>query len=127
MTKTFFPPHSDQCGYAQLTCIHCSKQFWRRVGQERDRIRRSCRGPYCSSSCASKGRLNKSGGNYKMTAELVAKIRACDRAGINMKVLCETFGMSRSGIYDIIRYRKWKDVPDTDGIRRNTRPFIQRN
>ena len=56
MTKTFFPPHSDQCGYEQLTCFLCTKNFWRRIGQERDRIKRGCRGPYCSASCASKGR-----------------------------------------------------------------------
>jgi predicted DNA-binding transcriptional regulator AlpA len=60
-----------------------------------------------------------------MTPEIVAKIRACDRAGIKTKMLCEVFGMSRSGIYDIITYKHWKDVPDTDGIRRSSRPSIR--
>ena len=123
----FLPTHSPQCSYYRLTCSHCGKKFWRRAGQERERIRKKSKGPFCSNSCQSKARTNRSGGNYKLTPEVVSKIRACDRAGIKMKVLCETFGMSKSGIYDIITYRKWKDVADTDGIRRNSRPFIQRD
>ena len=123
-TKDFFPEHSHQCGYLQLTCVCCQKKFWRRAGQERDRLRRKLAGPFCSRSCQSKSRTNKSGGNYKLTPELVAKMRACDRKGVPIKLMMETFQVSRSCVYDIVRYRKWKDVADLDGIRRSSRPVI---
>lgn len=126
MNNEFNPEHSSQCSYRRLVCAYCGTQFWRRTGQELDRIRRGCKGPFCSKSCQSQARTNKSGGNYKMTPEIVAKIRACDRAGIKTKQLCEVFGMSRSGIYDIISYKHWKNVPDTDGITRSSRPSIRR-
>lgn len=111
----------------ELTCKQCGKNFSRPAYRERQRIRQGNNGPFCSNSCQSKARANPTGGNYKMTAEVVSKIRACDRAGIKIPVLMETFGMSRSGIYAIVSYRKWKDVPDTDGIRRSSRPVIQRD
>lgn len=126
--KGYFPDYSavqNQAGYMFLDCINCGQRFTRRVGQERDRIRRGCRGPFCSGSCASMGRLNNKGGNNKLTAELVAKIRECDRAGIPSKKLCEVFQMSKSAIYDIINYRKWKSVPDNDGIKRSSRPSVR--
>ena len=122
----FRPDHSFQCSYRRLACAHCGTEFWRRTGQELDRLRRGCKGPYCSNSCQSKARTNKSGGNYKLTPELVAKMRACDRKGVPIKLMMETFQVSRSCVYDIVRYRKWKDVPDLDGVRRSSRPVVQR-
>ena len=108
-----------------LTCKQCGKNFSRPRYRERQRIRDGNDGPYCSTSCASKSRTNPTGGNHKMTAELVSKMRACDRACIKVPVLMETFQMSRSGIYEILSYRKWKDVPDLDGVRRSSRPVVQ--
>ena len=124
--KNFFPEHSDQCGYLKLECLCCEKKFWRRAGQEKDRLRRKMTGPYCSKSCQSKSRTNKSGGNYKLNPELVAKMRACDRKGVPIKAMMKTFQVSRSCVYDIVRYRKWKDVPDLDGVTRSSRPVVQR-